>query len=96
MKFDIVRAWKDETYRQSLRGEALPANPAGEMELSNDDLESGWGGSFGGPGGSFFGFSHENFHSLAFECNEALFSITRVSGFSTLNPVTPICLNDQD
>ncbi len=32
MKFDVVRAWKDENYRQSLSEEQrrlLPANPAG-------------------------------------------------------------------
>lgn len=96
MKFDIVRAWKDETYRQSLRGEAIPANPAGEVELTNEDLESGWGGSIGFPGGGFFAASNERFHSLAFECNEALFSFTHVSGFTALSPVTPICINDQD
>ncbi len=38
MKFDIVRAWKDENYRQSLSEEelkALPPCPAGELS----DLE---------------------------------------------------------
>jgi len=41
MKFDIVRAWKDETYRQQLSSEEqalLPANPAGELELSDAEL----------------------------------------------------------
>jgi mersacidin/lichenicidin family type 2 lantibiotic len=45
MKLDIVRAWKDENYRQSLSREqinALPANPAGE--LTDADLESACGG----------------------------------------------------
>lgn len=101
MKFDIVRAWKDETYRQSLRGEAIPANPAGEVELSSEEMESGWGGSFGGPGfggpGGFFGLSHENFQSLsAGDCNAAVFSFTHISGVTTLSPITPICINDQD
>src|ERR1700722_13744908 len=47
MKFDVVRAWKDEAYRQSLSEEqlsALPANPAGELELTDDDLASVYGG----------------------------------------------------
>jgi mersacidin/lichenicidin family type 2 lantibiotic len=38
----IVRAWKDETYRQSLSVEEqtmLPANPAGEIELTDAALE---------------------------------------------------------
>ncbi len=53
MKFDIVRAWKDEAYRLSLSDEQrdmLPANPAG-LELVDADLESIYGG-----GGS----SHES------------------------------------
>ena len=95
MRFDIVRAWKDEAYRQSLSDEqsnTLPANPAGELtgaELSS--INGGWGF---GPS-AFFAHGSE-FHSLAFECNEALFSVTHVSGINSLSPVTPICLNDQD
>jgi mersacidin/lichenicidin family type 2 lantibiotic len=47
MKFDIVRAWKDQSYRASLSKEQLgqlPANPAGEVELSDAELESVYGG----------------------------------------------------
>jgi mersacidin/lichenicidin family type 2 lantibiotic len=43
MKFDIVRAWKDESYRQQLSSEEqalLPANPAGELELSDAELQA--------------------------------------------------------
>jgi len=39
---DIVRIWKDEAYRQSLSTEeqsVLPANPAGEIELTEAELE---------------------------------------------------------
>ncbi|HEY4036915.1 MAG TPA: mersacidin/lichenicidin family type 2 lantibiotic [Ktedonobacteraceae bacterium] len=39
----IVRAWKDETYRQSLSAEEqamLLANPAGEIELTDAELEA--------------------------------------------------------
>ncbi len=61
MKFDIERAWKDETYRQSLSYEQfslLPANPAGELELSESDLHSIYGGQggFSWGVGSLFGF----------------------------------------
>ena len=45
MKFDLVRSWKDEAYRQSLDAgqlDALPVNPAGE--LSETDLASVVGG----------------------------------------------------
>jgi mersacidin/lichenicidin family type 2 lantibiotic len=50
MNFDVVRAWKDATYRASLSAEEqalLPASPAGEFELSEADLEAieGAGGS---------------------------------------------------
>lgn len=42
-KQDIIRAWKDEEYRNSLseaqRAE-LPDNPAGAIELPDDELEN--------------------------------------------------------
>jgi mersacidin/lichenicidin family type 2 lantibiotic len=44
---DIVRAWKDEEYRNSLSEEQraqLPENPAGTGELSDTDLENVAGG----------------------------------------------------
>lgn len=56
MKLDIVRAWKDEAYRQSLNEEqlgTLPANPAGQLELADAQLESIYGcggGPIGVPG----------------------------------------------
>lgn len=43
---NIVRAWKDETYRQSLSVEEqviLPANPAGEVDLTDEELETVYG-----------------------------------------------------
>jgi mersacidin/lichenicidin family type 2 lantibiotic len=51
MKFDIIHAWKDATYRASLSAEAqalLPASPAGEFELSDADLEVVNGADGGG------------------------------------------------
>ena len=47
---NVIRAWKDEAYRQSLSAEEqalLPANPVGEIELTDADLEAvygAWGG----------------------------------------------------
>jgi len=47
----IIKAWKDEAYRQSL-SEAeralLPANPAGLLELTDEDLAHVAGGKRGG------------------------------------------------
>ena len=46
-KIDIIRAWKDETYRNSLSAEqraALPANPAGAIELTEAELDAVVGG----------------------------------------------------
>jgi mersacidin/lichenicidin family type 2 lantibiotic len=37
-RIDVIRAWKDEAYRQSLseaQRAGLPANPAGVVELSD-------------------------------------------------------------
>jgi mersacidin/lichenicidin family type 2 lantibiotic len=47
-KIDIVRAWKDEEYRQSL-SEAeiaeLPEHPSGLIELSDEDMAAASGGT---------------------------------------------------
>ena len=43
MNINIVRAWKDAEYRNSLSVEELamvPANPVGEVELRDEDLAS--------------------------------------------------------
>jgi mersacidin/lichenicidin family type 2 lantibiotic len=55
MEFDIVRAWKDASYRQSLSPEQqalVPESPVGEFELSEAELEiingRGQGGSLVG------------------------------------------------
>jgi mersacidin/lichenicidin family type 2 lantibiotic len=48
---NIVRAWKDAAYRQTLSTEELsmlPANPAGEIELSDARLEAIFGADGGG------------------------------------------------
>ena len=47
MSVDIIRAWKDEEYRQSLSTEQLqqlPENPAGLIKLSDEDMSSVAGG----------------------------------------------------
>jgi mersacidin/lichenicidin family type 2 lantibiotic len=49
MKMDIVRAWKDKLYRESLSTEErtwLPAHPAGAIEMTNEDLGIIVGGVF--------------------------------------------------
>ena len=47
---DIIRAWKDKEYRESLSKEQLqqlPENPAGLIELSDEDMSSVAGGCTG-------------------------------------------------
>lgn len=47
--YDIIRAWKDEDYLESLSEEQrsqLPENPAGIVEMSDEDMESVGGGSY--------------------------------------------------
>lgn len=50
---DIIRAWKDDEFRNSLSAEEralLPENPAGEVELTLSELEAVEAGSpTGGP-----------------------------------------------
>lgn len=46
---DIVKAWKDSEYRQSLSPEQqaqLPPHPAGMVELADVDLDNVQGASF--------------------------------------------------
>jgi mersacidin/lichenicidin family type 2 lantibiotic len=70
MKFDIARAWKDESYRSSLSTEELaqlPENPAGAMELSESDLETvhgAWGK--GGEQSHSHGEEHDSQFNTAF------------------------------
>jgi mersacidin/lichenicidin family type 2 lantibiotic len=50
---DVIRAWKDEEYRNRLSEEEkalLPANPAGLVELSDADLSDVNGGTDTGVG----------------------------------------------
>ena len=45
---DIIRAWKDEAFRQSLdtnQQARLPEHPVGLVELQDDDLTNADGGS---------------------------------------------------
>ena len=45
---DIIRAWKDEDYRNSLSESAraaLPAHPAGLVEIRDEDVEAVAGGT---------------------------------------------------
>ncbi|MEQ9625847.1 mersacidin/lichenicidin family type 2 lantibiotic [Coleofasciculus chthonoplastes] len=45
---DIIRAWKDEEYRHSLSEEQrsqLPENPAGSLELAEQDMQNLVGGA---------------------------------------------------
>lgn len=47
LDIDIIRAWKNEDYRNSLSEEQraqLPENPAGLIELLDTDMESIAGG----------------------------------------------------
>lgn len=96
MKCDMVRAWKDELYRQTLHEEqrrTLPANPAGE--LTSDDLQTIYGGglpSFGSLGASFASKRH-CFHSFAFFCQENVFSLNVNRSADFLSPVNNVCVN---
>jgi len=81
MKFDVVRAWKDEAYRQSLSQEQrtlLPSNPAGETELTEADLRTvygsdlGWNSALAGSssfGNGGFGFCNFNRTIISRSCS---------------------------
>ena len=43
---DVIRAWKDEEFRQSLsdaQRAQLPDHPAGAIEMSDLDVDGSWG-----------------------------------------------------
>jgi mersacidin/lichenicidin family type 2 lantibiotic len=47
---DVIRAWKDASYRRSLSSEqlqTLPGNPAGPTELTDDELKAASGLALG-------------------------------------------------
>jgi mersacidin/lichenicidin family type 2 lantibiotic len=53
-KLDIIRAWKDEEYREGLSAaerSRLPQNPAGIIELTEPDLAEVEGGTISYPMG---------------------------------------------
>ncbi|HEY0753112.1 MAG TPA: mersacidin/lichenicidin family type 2 lantibiotic [Ktedonobacteraceae bacterium] len=77
MKFDIVRAWKDEAYRQNLSQaelETLPVNPAGELD------ESTLAEIYGGDDPGWYGLAsaasatEHHRHTLAGLCDINIFS----------------------
>ena len=82
MKFDIVRAWKDEAYRQTLTEEqlnSLPANPAGELKDTDLATVCGGGGEegdFGVAASSSSFASHQvvRTHSFSVLCDISIFS----------------------
>jgi mersacidin/lichenicidin family type 2 lantibiotic len=70
MKIDIIRAWKDESYRASLSPEAqavLSENPAGGWELSDAELEAIYGAHH--HGGSHSG--NKSYNSFAVTCTQS-------------------------
>ncbi len=51
-KLDIIRAWKDDEYANSLtdvQRAMLPQNPAGIIELTDRELDAAAGGTHPGP-----------------------------------------------
>ena len=105
MQFDIVRAWKDEAYYQSLSEEqlsALPINPAGELtdaDLAGISGAGGFPGSdVGGVGGVGVGavgvgvgVQHIRNESVALICEINVFSVSIISNIAILGSVTQFC-----
>ncbi|HEU5375874.1 MAG TPA: mersacidin/lichenicidin family type 2 lantibiotic [Ktedonobacteraceae bacterium] len=96
MKLDIVRAWKDETYRQSLseaQMNTIPVNPAGE--LSDADLATLWGAGDGNSFSNSFGdnsFSNDSHDSHSGEVSSfaVLLCETTISSVNILQQIAII------
>jgi len=96
MKCDLVRIWKDETYRQSLSQEhlhTLPANPAGELTCDELAAVCG-GGGWASSVANAFSSDVEHFHSFAFFCQEEKFSVNLNSGHQFLSPINNVCVEN--
>ncbi len=68
---DIIRAWKDEEYRNSLSEEQraqLPENPAGMVELSDEAMQTVAGGILG----SLFACGGGNNTEISTLCNSTI------------------------
>ena len=90
MSFDIVRAWKDDEYRQSLSDEergSLPTNPVGEIELTDADLELVYGGGGGHRHKHHKGGNSNDCHNnsnhcsgicVSYQCNSFVCSVAAV------------------
>ncbi|MEQ8756242.1 MAG: mersacidin/lichenicidin family type 2 lantibiotic [Coleofasciculus sp. G1-WW12-02] len=66
---DIIRAWKDEEYRNSLSEEErsqLPENPAGMIELSDDAAQAVAGGKFVANLPAVFGFKTDEYPACGY------------------------------
>ena len=105
MKFDIVRAWKDESYRESLSAEQislLPANPVGELTEAELATISGAGGfpaaGVGGVGAAAVPAVaaavapvFQRNESIALICEINIFSVNVIANIAILGSVTQVC-----
>jgi mersacidin/lichenicidin family type 2 lantibiotic len=85
VSFDIVRAWKDDEYRESLSDEercSLPSNPVGEIELTDADLELVYGGWKDHKRGNSNNCHNNSDHCsgicVSFQCNSFVCSVAIV------------------
>ena len=103
MQFDIVRAWKDEAYYQSLSAEqldTLPANPAGELADADLATISGCGGFAGTgvpavpaiPAALGIPVGSQRNESIALICEINVFSLSVISNIAILGAVNQICI----
>ncbi|GHO45400.1 mersacidin/lichenicidin family type 2 lantibiotic [Ktedonospora formicarum] len=87
MQYDIVRAWKDEEYRQGLsqeQQEMLPESPAGIVDLGDDALDTVSGGcGFRRGVRDVAGLNHEEYYGNI--------SFNGTSATGILNGVANVC-----
>ena len=92
---DIIRAWKDEEYRNSLSEEQraqLPENPAGMVELSDEAMQNVGGGFL-----SIFGCNGNGGNTsnpVLGICIKTV-GVTCIGGGNTGNPVLGVCVRTQ-
>lgn len=87
MKFDVVRAWKDAQYRQSLSAQeqaVLPGNPAGGLDLSDAELQAVHGACHG----RHHHPAHHHDHSTSY-----YFYVNSNVQISLLGGISGLCMN---
>jgi mersacidin/lichenicidin family type 2 lantibiotic len=90
---NLIRAWKDETYRQGLSTQEqamLPVNPAGAIELTEAELEA-ISGALGSSGKGIVWEPEE----VDGQVEQKISATTQLGTAPVFTPAAPVCNNTE-